>query len=81
MTTANLLREYHLSLSDMRDLRGLMDVVETFRTDNEILDRLPTPYLNVFMAHCYRVAGLSSPAECDQALTAAIKEIGNGATD
>lgn len=74
MDQAGLLRRYHRALEAGRyrsELRG----ISAFWFQNG--DR-PAQADIIYQAHVDRVAGRGSPALCDEALSRALKEIGNG---
>jgi hypothetical protein len=76
--TANLLRAYSAALHEARTPFQLSDRHLDFMGRHEV-PVLPAPPRWVKMiraAHRARVSGKGSPAECDEALARAIREIG-----
>lgn len=78
MTLATLLRAYHAAMSEARNNDQITNYHVDFMSRNKV-PVLPTPPAGIKAirhAHRDRVAGRGSPADCDTALNAALREIG-----
>lgn len=71
---AALLRGYARAIDGARNTRQLIDYECVF-LDRKGLNEVPDKWLPVRAAHRERIAGRGSPALCDEALNAALKEI------
>jgi len=78
MDAINLLRAYHRALDDKRSVLSLRRAADRFWSAHPLTDNIAAPASRIYAEHRVRVLGEGSPALCDEALRAAIKEMGSG---
>lgn len=79
MDQATILRLYHRALDGANTEHGVLRASRGFRAKHEITDdQWSLGMLEIRHAHLDRAGGRGSPSLCDEALSRALKEIGNG---